>query len=403
MQSILIVGGGFAGVWSALESARTLRQLGRDASVRVTLVSRDSYLTIRPRLYEADPDGLRVPLDAVLARSGVERIEAEVTAIDTNARVVIANSVSGPRALSYDQLILASGSALHRPNASGFAEHTFSVDTYDDAVALDRHVKSLPGRPDRSGRFTAVVVGAGFTGLEVGTELIGRLRALASDAGAMDDARVVLVEQKDVVGPDIGPNPRPVIETALRELGVELRLATGVAAVHADHVMLSAGEKISAATTVWTAGLRASALTAQLPVERDALGRVTVDEFLRVQDVASVFAAGDVARAMADSEHVAPMSCQHAIPMGERAGRNAVAALLGVPLVAFSEPHYVTCLDLGAWGALFTQGWNRDVKLTGYWAKMMKQTINTRMIYPPISSDQPHVVRTSDRATARAA
>jgi NADH:ubiquinone reductase (H+-translocating) len=193
------------------------------------------------------------------------------------------------------------------------------------------------------------------------------------------------VERAPVVGPDLGAAPRAHVVQALRALGIELRLGASVAAVDADGVQLDGGERIAAATTVWTGGLRASPLAAQLGVRRDGLGRVFVDEHLHVRDVPGVLAAGDVAHVMADAEHVAPMSCQLAIPMGECAGGNAVSDLLGAPLAPFSWPHYVTCLDLGAWGALFTEGWDREVRLAGHWAKVMKETINRRLIYPPIA------------------
>jgi NADH dehydrogenase len=103
-----------------------------------------------------------------------------------------------------------------------------------------------------------------------------------------------------------------------------------------------------------------------------------------VRGLSDVYAAGDVARAIADFEgHVAPMSCQCAIPMGESAGANAAADLLGADATPFSYPSYVTCLDLGEAGALFMQGWDREVRLTGFWGKLMKETINRRLIYPP--------------------
>ena len=403
MQSILIIGGGFAGVWSALGAAAARRELTDDsAELRIALVSRDPYLTVRPRLYEARLADVQVPLDAVLGRIGVERIEGEVTGIDAGARTTTVNVKGDRRTLAYDRLVLAAGSRLHRPAIPG-AQNAFSVDTFAEAAALDRHLATLAEQSARAGRFTAVVVGAGFTGLEVATELLGRLQLLAARAGAVDEARVVLVERAEVVAPDLGPNPRLVIEAALRDLGIAVRLGATAAAVHPHGVTLADGEWIPAATTVWTGGLRASALTAHFPVECDGLGRLPVDEYLRVRRVNGVLAAGDVAHAMADSEHVAPMSCQHAIPMGEQAGRNAVAELLGGPLVPYAQPDYVTCLDLGAWGALFTQGWDRRVKLIGHWAKVMKEAINTRLIYPPVHGHRPELVRTRADELAPAA
>jgi NADH dehydrogenase len=270
---------------------------------------------------------------------------------------------------------------------------------------LDRHLAALaePGVGSRrGGRFSIVVVGAGLAGLEVSTGMVSRLRHIATRAGSREAPRVVLVERANTVAPDLGANSRPIVETALGALGVEVRTGTTIVEVAPDRVTLSSGEQIDAATTVWTGGLCASDLTLQLPAERDDLGRLAVDEYLRVRGVDDVFAAGDAARAMADAGHVAPMSCQFAMPMGDRAGRNAMAELAGRGPSAFRPPPYVTCLDLGEWGGLFTQGWDRQVHLAGFWGKKMKETINTRMIYPPAAVD-PGAIMTRSRVTRPAA
>jgi NADH dehydrogenase len=393
MRHLVILGGGFAGVWAALGAVKAQGRHGPGATeVRVTLVSRDRWLTIRPRLHEASLDDVRVPLDDVLGPVGVERVEAEITRIDAAARAVAVAGAAGARVLRYDRLVLAAGSHVHRPPIPG-AERAFTVDTYAEAVALQRHLAALPtAEIPGDARFTAVVVGAGFTGVEVATALVTRLRAIGG-AGA----RVVLVGAASAVAPDLGPGAREEVERALDALGIETRAGRPVAAIDRGGVTLAGGERIPAATAVWTGGFRASRLAEQLPVERDAQGRLPVDAQLRVRGVEGVYAAGDVARAMADPTHVAAMSCQHAIPMGERAGANAAADLLGAPAAPFAPPPYVTCLDLGDAGALFMEGWDREVRLAGFWGKLMKETINTRLIYPP------RAVREEARAAATGA
>ena len=387
MQKLVVVGGGFAGVWAAVAAARTARRQGRGPSdLEVTLVSRDPWLTIRPRLYEASLDGVRVRLDDVLRPAGVERVEGNVTRIDTRARTIGIEGYAGAHELPWDRLVLAAGSHLRRPDVPG-AERAFSVDTFSEATRLRRHLVSLASGGSASGhegRFTAVVVGAGFTGIEVATELVPQLRVAAARSGATDRVRVILVDRAPAVASDLGPGARAHVEDALESLGIETRPGTSVSAVEQRGVVLTGGAVIPAATVVWTGGFRASALGELLPAERDASGRVVVDAFLRVGGVEGVYAAGDVAHAMADAEHVAPMACQLATPMGDRAGRNAAADLLGLPGAPYAHPDYVTCLDLGEAGALFMQGWDREVRLTGFWAKVMKQAINTRLIYPVI-------------------
>ncbi|GAA3967290.1 NAD(P)/FAD-dependent oxidoreductase [Actinomadura viridis] len=379
-SDILIIGGGFGGVWSALAAARVRERHGADLTI--TLVTPGDDLVIRPRLYEADPAAVRVPLERILQPTGVVRVAGIATAVDTGQRSVSVTHADGRIERSgYGRLILASGSALRRPDLPG-AEHLFDVDTLAGAVALDTHLHALPARPEGSGRFTAVVVGAGFTGLEVATEMVGRLRALAGPAA--DEVRVVLVERAETLGPELGQGPHDVIKEAVEELGIEVMLNATVASLDAGRVRLSGGTEIPAHTAVWTVGMTASPLTRQVPGRRDPLGRLRVDAHLRVPESPQVFAAGDTAAAMADGAHPTVQSCQYAIPLGRYAGHNAAADLLGRPLMEFAPAPYVTCLDLGAAGAVLTTGWERSVKLTGGKAKELKRTIVEKRIYPPL-------------------
>ena len=228
-----------------------------------------------------------------------------------------------------------------------------------------------------------MVVGAGFTGLEVATELVDRLRGIAAAHHDESLVRVLLVERAAVVGPELGPGPRPVIEAALNKLGIERRHESTVSRIEAGLVELSDGSTIPCATVIWTAGMAASPLAAAVSGPRDTLGRLAVDETLRVVGSQAVYAAGDTAAALVEGGHAAMQSCQHAHAMGRVAGHNAAADLLGADHVAFSPDPYVTCLDLGAAGAVFTTGWERRVAQTGETAKALKRQIN-RAIYPPV-------------------
>lgn len=390
--TIMVIGGGFAGVWAAAGATRVLR--GAGAAGTVTLVAPGDDMVIRPRLYEAEPETMKVPLDRILGPVGVHRVKATVTAIDTVARRVTATTAAGARTdMVYDRLILATGSRLARPTALPGAEHLHDVDTIESATALERHLRTLPARPAGSGRYTAVVIGAGFTGLELATELVGRLREIAAPAGAEHEVRVVLVGRHPEVG--LGPGPRPVIEAALTGLGVRTRLGVGPREVTAHGVTLDDGTRIPARTVAWTAGIEASPLTADIPAARDELGRVPVDSFLQAIGVPGVYVAGDAAAAYAEPGHQTLPSCQHAIPLGKYAGHNAAADLLGLDPVPFAPKRYVTCLDLGGAGAVFTRGWERTVDLTGAEAKARKRAITEEWIYPPVD-DAEELLRQAD-------
>jgi NADH:ubiquinone reductase (H+-translocating) len=379
MHGILIIGGGFAGVWSAAAGVLA----AGDTDLPVRLVSQGDDLVIRPRLYETDPARMRVPLDRILDPIGVRRVAATVTGIDTAAHRVRVVEPGGTSAvLRYDRLVLASGSRLVVPRLPG-AEHLFNVDTLPAATVLHHHMLALADAAEAAGAFTAVVVGAGFTGLELACELVDRLRAVAAPLGAAAQVRVVLVERAATVGLQLGAGPRPHILRALDELGIDVRLGVALQSATAAGVRLSDGTEIPTRTAVWTAGMAASPLTAQIPGTRDQLGRLQVDQFLRVVGVPDAYAAGDTAAASAEDGYPAMQSCQHAEPMGRTAGHNAVADLLRRPLRPFAPDPYVTCLDLGSAGAVFTTGYDRIVQSSGSTAKQIKRMINTR-IYPPL-------------------
>lgn len=380
---LVIVGAGFAGMYAALSAAR-LRDIEgvSPEELEIALVSPEPTLVVRPRLYEPKPETLTAPLLDVLEAVNVTYVQGSVEAVDTKARSVdVVNAKGERKTLPYHRLVIATGSRLFRPNIPGLAEHSFSVDNFDDAIALDRHLHKLATIPASAARNTVVVVGAGFTGIEAATELPSRLRTIL-DKNA--NPRVIIVERNESVVPDMGPGPRPIVEDALRKLGIETRLGAGVASLDKSGVTLSNGEHIESATVIWAAGIRANPLTTQIPGERDNFGRLLVDNCLRVPSASGVFATGDAARAACDDVgNYALMSCQHATRMGAFAGNNAAAELLGVPTRPYHQKGYVTCLDLGEAGALFTRGWDRKVEMVGAQAKKTKQEINTIWIYPP--------------------
>lgn len=382
-QRILIIGAGFAGLWSALAAVRRL-QLERSpqGAVEIAVVAPEAALTMRPRLYEAAPGAMVAPLRQLFDDTGVRHIAGMVETIRTGSHDVTIIGADGQRTVvAYDRLVLAAGSSLVQPGIPGLREFSFNVDQRGDAVALDAHLRSLAAQPSSPTRNTVVVAGGGFTGIEMAAELPARLRAIL---GEDEDIQVIMVERGETIAPDLGPGPRPVIEQALRELGVACRLGAAVAQVGADGLSLDNGDRIAAGTVIWTAGVRANILTEQIPGARDGAGRLRVEDDLRVAASPAVFATGDAAVAATDDagNHTL-MSCQHALFLGRSAGDNAVADLLGLATRPYRQPAYVTCLDLGAWGAVVTQGWERKVWLTGSEAKAMKIAINSQLIYPP--------------------
>ncbi|MBO0735875.1 MAG: FAD-dependent oxidoreductase [Alphaproteobacteria bacterium] len=389
MPHIVILGTGFAGLWSAVAAARALDEarLSR-ADVRITVVNRDAWHAVRVRNYEPDLRQVRVALDDVLAPIGVERVEGEVTGVDFEHRQVVCRIRGTRHVLEYDRLVYALGSQLLRPDIPGLARYAFDVDTFEGGARLNAHIAGLPEQPPAPGRYTALIVGAGLTGIETATEMPGKLRAsLGRVAPAEARAQVILADHRPVIGSDMGEDARRVIEKALACLGVVTRTGVSISAIDGGGATLSTGERIAAATIVWCTGMRANPLSQLFPGKRDRFGRIPVDRFMRVKGMPEIFAAGDAACAVIDDLHDSVMSCQHARPMGRFAGHNVVCDLLGKPMLPLRIDWYCTVLDLGPWGAVYTEGWERHVVATGAAAKRTKQIINCERIYPPRSRD----------------
>jgi NADH dehydrogenase len=368
MAHVVIIGGGFAGVWSAAGAALARQE----ADLRITLVAPNEYMVLRPRLYESKPDLATVELRRILGPIGVAHVRATVSTIDTDRRVVVADGEE----IGYDRLVLAAGSKLVKPVNLPGAERLFDIDTLDGAQRLTEH---LGARND----FSAVVVGAGFVGLEAATELASRTAP----------GRVLLVDRSDVVGHPLGPGPRKEIEAALDELRIQRRLETSVTEVGDGYAVLSDGTRVETDTVIWSIGMRASELTRQICDQLDHLGRVPVDHQLRA--LPEVFVAGDTAAAAYDANHTVLQSCQHATPLGKTAGYNAAADILGRPLRDFTPGPYVTCLHLGRVGGIFTRGWDRHVMATGAYGAYIKERIH-QQIHPPVD-DATRILAAAER------
>ncbi|SED39985.1 NADH dehydrogenase [Pseudomonas frederiksbergensis] len=380
-QHILVIGAGFGGMWTALSATRLFDIHGHN-DVEVTVLAPQAELRVRPRFYEPNAHQLAAPIGELFDAVGVQFIKGSAETIDVEQkRVGYVDASGNQRVCNYDKLVLATGSRLALPNTPGVAEHAFDVDQIEQAIRLENHLKSLVNLPESQARNTVVVAGGGFTGIETATEMPARLRAILGDRA---DIEVIIVDRGEKVGGSMGAEIAKSIVEASIETGVTWRLKSSVVAVDENGVALTDGQRIDAKTVVWTTGVRASSLTEQIPAERDHLGRLHVDAHLKVIGQEDIFATGDVAYAASDDiGNFALMTCQHAISLGRHAGNNVAAQILGVDPTPYSQPKYVTCLDLGAWGAVYTEGWDRQVKLVKEEGKALKTQINTMWIYPP--------------------
>jgi NADH dehydrogenase len=325
----LVLGGGFAGAYVA-------RRLGHRGA---TIVNPANFMLYTPLLPEAaagsiEPRHVTVPLRSMCPHADL--LLGKAVSLDTERRVVEVASEAGSFAVEYEDLVVALGSVTHLPPVPGLREHALSLKSLGDAIRLRNHVlhqielaDADPSSAER--RLTFVFAGAGFAGVETVAELqelaAGALRRHPRLDGV--EPRWVLVD----AGPRIlGQTPEGLARFAARTLdrrGIEIVTGTGIASVDADGADLSDGTRVHAETVVWTAGVSANPLVAQLGLPVDERGRLQVDESLRVRDVEGVWALGDCAAVPNAAYEGAfdPPTCQHALRQARRLARNLRGAV----------------------------------------------------------------------------
>jgi NADH:ubiquinone reductase (H+-translocating) len=323
---VLVVGGGFAGSYVA-------RLLGKRGA---TIVSPENFMLYTPMLPEAasgtlEPRHVVVPLRLMCPHA--ELLVGDATALDAERRIVQVRSHAGELAVSYEQLVIALGAVPRTLPVPGLAEHGLGFKTLADAIHLRNHVlrELEAAAAQRDGAAVArhlafVFVGAGYAGVEALAELADLVRDALRHYADLRSAptRWILVDAAPTILPEV---PRRLGEYAARELarrGVDIRVGTTLDEVGPDAVALSDGSRIETRTLVWTAGVRAHPLLADLGLPLDERGRVRVEPTLRVEGHADVWALGDCARVPneATPRHPDPPTSQHALRQARRLARN---------------------------------------------------------------------------------
>jgi NADH dehydrogenase len=337
---VVIVGGGFGGLYTALELEKLLKR--RD-DVTVTLLSAENFFLFTPMLPEAGASSIGTrhivsPFRKLLRRA--RSAEVLVERIDLVTRVVFGrHSLTGAvREFPYDRLVLTLGGVTNYFNVPGAEEHSLPFKTLGDAIYVRNHtidkLEEAAVEPERAAELvTFAVVGGGLTGVEVSGALNDFVREAAEFYPEIDphQIRIMLIEALPRLMLEMDEELAKFAETVLGERGVEVRTNTSVVRAERSSFELSTGEHIATATLIWAAGVSPNPLIASLgvPTER---GRIRVDEFLAVEGLENVWALGDCAHIpnpQTGKPH--PPTAQHAVREGKCAARN-VAASLGIGL-----------------------------------------------------------------------
>jgi NADH dehydrogenase len=358
MARIVIVGGGYIGMYAA---RRLERRLDTSAH-QLTLVNPENFMLYQPFLPEVasgliDPRAVVVPLRRVLRRT--QLVVGEVEEIDLGAsRATVRSSAGERRALGYDVVILGAGSWSRTLAIPGLAEQGVGFKSLPEAIWLRNRVVSQLDRAAeisdadaRRAALTFVFVGAGFAGIEALGELEDLARAAVRTIPSLDrsDQRWIMVEAGPQILPELQPDLASYAAERLRDRGIDIRTTTRLDRIERGVVHLSDGDAFAAETLVWTAGVRAAplALTSGFPV--DAQGRVRVDRTLRIEGLAGAWAAGDIAAVPDEhaSRGISPPTAQHALRQAKVLADNVAASLEGRGLRPFRYENKGMLCSLG--------------------------------------------------------
>jgi NADH:ubiquinone reductase (H+-translocating) len=347
-KRIVILGGGFGGVYAAIQLEKLL---ARQSAVEVCLVSRDNFFLFTPMLHEIAASDLEItnivnPLRKLLHK--VEVLVGDVNEIDLpNKRVLISHGYrNDSQQVDYDHLVIALGSITNFYNLPGFTELALAMKSLPDAIRLRaqilRHLEEANSEcnsSDRQSLLGFVVAGGGFAGVETVAALNDFVReALPFYPDLCEDMlRVMLVHSGPVILPELGESLGRYTQKVLARRGVEVRLNSRVKSMTENSVFLVDSVAIPSRTLVWTAGTVPSPLIFSLPCTKER-GRICVNQFLQVSDWPDVWAVGDCAFVpdIRNPGKSHPPTAQHAIREGRVVAKNIAAVLLGHRLKPFS-------------------------------------------------------------------
>ena len=371
MRRVVILGGGFGGIYAALRLQSHLR---KRSDIEVTLVNRENFFLLTSMLPQVaassvDTRHIVAPIRRICPH--IQFFEADVEHVDFARKTV--SIAHGPlrRRIDYDYLLLALGSVTNFFNIPGVEQHALTIKSLSDGVRLRNHALNMLEQAEleedarvRSELLSFVVVGAGFAGVETAAELDLFMRNAArlyKNFGP-DDIRTTIVDLQTRLLPELSAKLGTITQATLSKRGVQFRLGARVESADARGVNLHGGERLGSRTLVWAGGVARHPLIAALP-GTSPQGRLRTSPTLEVRDCDGVWAVGDCAEILDPDGKPYPPTAQHAVREGTHAGKNIIAAIEGSPQRPFRYRMLGQMAELGQYRAVAMVG---GIKLSGF-------------------------------------
>ncbi|HKW89017.1 MAG TPA: NAD(P)/FAD-dependent oxidoreductase [Candidatus Acidoferrales bacterium] len=379
MRRIVVLGSGFAGMQAVVELERLFRAA---SEYEILLISDQNFTLFTPLLPQIasshiDPRHIAQAIRDVRGSRRFRFLRSAVKSINLAERRV----VTGVGSISYESLVIALGSRTNDFNTPGAREHTFEFRTLEDSVVLRErildvceHADHTDDAKERGRLLTFAVVGGGYTGVELLTDMQDFLFNYAARRyrGIPREAfRLALIEAANHILGSIHPKLREHAMKRLGREGIELRYNSRVTRCFEDGVEINGSDRLFAATVIWTAGVRAHELVEALPGPHDRAGRAVVNEYLQFENHPGVYVAGDCAAAASEPE--APQVAPVAIAHGRIAARNIAHNEFKEPLESYRHVSQGMLVSLGARDAVVSVA---GIQVHGYFAWLFWNSVH---------------------------
>lgn len=361
-RKVLILGSGFGGTYTL---KHLVRSLNKNENVETTMVSDENFFLFSPLLHEVamgsiESRHIAYPIRRLHWRDRFNFIQARLEKVDIKARKVITTAGE----LDFDYLILALGSVTDRSKLDTMAENVFTLKTLRDSMLIRNHIigvfeeASIEADPETQRQLlTFVVSGAGYTGIQLLTELrdfiYNHLLRFYKTINR-DNIRIILVEIEPKIMAELHTKLGAYVMKQLQRMGIEIRLRSQVTRIWNDGVEINGAETVPTSTVIWVAGVVANPVIAGMDVEKDNIGRVMVNEYMEVPGHQGVYAVGDCAHFTDPaSGKPVPPKAHIAVRQAKVAARNILAEIRGEDKKAYKYADTMEIVSLGTSKAVF--------------------------------------------------
>ncbi len=383
-KRILILGAGYGGI---LTAKRLGNKLDKDSQVEITLIDKNPFHTMRTELHEVacgrvEEDSIRIDLKKVFAKRKVDVVLDEIKDIDFNKQVL----KSDKNIYTYDYLVIGAGSQPTFFGIKGAKEHTFPLWNYEDAVKLKEHILHMfrkavkeTDKVKRKKMLTFVVVGGGFTGVEMMGEL-GEWKDRLCEDFYLDneEVKLCLVDASPRIIPTYPEHLMKKAVERLHKLGVEVITGAGITEVSEDYVILGDKGRIGANTVVWAAGVEGGNILEKMELEQKGRKRIVVNDKLQTTDCENVYVVGDnIFYIVEGEERPVPQMVENAKFSAKLVTENICRDLKGEKKKSYKPSFHGSLLCIGSRYGLAHLGLpGKFFAVQGFLAMFMKHAVN---------------------------